>query len=161
MCKRSAGVLLWKREAGGLRVLLVHPGGPFWAKKDDGAWSIPKGEFDDGEDALAVARRELTEELGPAAQGFAALPNGAFVPLGEVKQKGGKLVTAFALEADFDVTQLASNGFELEWPPRSGRKRAFPEVDRAGWFTLDQARVKILVSQLPFVTRLAERTPAR
>jgi predicted NUDIX family NTP pyrophosphohydrolase len=157
MAKRSAGVLLWKRERGELRVLLVHPGGPFWAKEDDGAWSIPKGEFNDGEDALAVAKRELVEELGPAAGALAAAPDSAFVPLGEIKQKGGKLVTAFALEADFDVTQLASNNFELEWPPRSGRRRAFPEVDRAGWFTLDEARVKILVSQLMFVTRLAER----
>ena len=157
MAKRSAGVLLWKRERGEIRVLLVHPGGPFWAKKDDGAWSIPKGEFNDGEDALAVARRELVEELGPTARVLAAAPDDAFVALGEIKQKGGKLVTAFALEADFDVTQLASNSFELEWPPRSGRKRAFPEVDRAGWFTLDAARVKILVSQRTFVTRIAER----
>lgn len=157
MAKRSAGVLLWKRERGEIRVLLVHPGGPFWARKDDGAWSIPKGEFNDGEDALAVARRELVEELGPTAKALAAAPDDAFVSLGEIKQKGGKLVTAFALEADFDVTQLASNNFELEWPPRSGRKRAFPEVDRAGWFTLDEARVKILASQLMFVTRVAER----
>lgn len=157
MAKRSAGVLLWKRERGEIRVLLVHPGGPFWAKRDDGAWSIPKGEFNDGEDALAVARRELVEELGPTASVLAAAPDDAFVALGEIKQKGGKLVTAFALEADFDVTQLASNSFELEWPPRSGRKRAFSEVDRAGWFTLDEARVKILASQLMFVTRVAER----
>lgn len=157
MAKRSAGVLLWKRERGAIRVLLVHPGGPFWARKDDGAWSIPKGEFNDGEDALAVARRELVEELGPTAGALAAAPDEAFVALGEIRQKGGKLVTAFALEADFDVTRLASNKFELEWPPRSGRKRAFPEVDRAGWFTPDEARVKILVSQLMFVTRIAER----
>ncbi len=159
MAKRSAGVLLWKRERGGVRVLLVHPGGPFWAKKDDGAWSIPKGEFDDGEDALSVARRELVEELGPTApQALAAAPDDAFVPLGEVKQKGGKVVTAFALEADFDVAQLASNNFELEWPPRSGRKRSFPEVDRAGWFGLDEARVKILGSQLPFLTGVVRGT---
>ena len=161
MTKRSAGVLLWQRERRGIRVLLVHPGGPFWAKKDDGAWSIPKGEFGEGEEALAVARRELVEELGPAAQRLAAAHDEAFVPLGEVKQRGGKLVAGFALEADFDVTQLASNSFELEWPPRSGRKRAFPEVDRAGWFGLDDARVKILVGQLPFVTAIAERIAAR
>ncbi len=123
MAKRSAGVLLWQREGSGVRMLLVHPGGPFWARKDDGAWSIPKGEFDDGEEALAVARRELEEELGPAAQGLSTAPAKAFVPLGEVKQKGGKTIIAFALEADFDVTQLASNSFELEWPPRSGRSR--------------------------------------
>jgi predicted NUDIX family NTP pyrophosphohydrolase len=158
MAKRSAGVLLWQRERRGVRVLLVHPGGPFWAKKDAGAWSIPKGEFAEGEEALAVARRELVEELGPAAQVVAAARDDAFVALGEAKQKGGKVVTGFALEADFDVTQLASNSFELEWPPRSGRKRTFPEVDRAGWFDLDEARVKILVGQLPFVTAIAELT---
>lgn len=160
MVKRSAGVLLWKRERDGVRVLLVHPGGPFWAKKDDGAWSIAKGEFDESEDALSVARRELVEELGPTAQALAAAADDAFMPLGEVRQRGGKVVTAFALEADFDVARLASNSFELEWPPRSGRKRTFPEVDRAGWFTLDEARVKILVSQLPFVTA-AEKLAAR
>ena len=160
MAKRSAGVLVWQRERRGVRVLLVHPGGPFWAKKDAGAWSIPKGEFGEGEEALAVARRELVEELGHAAQRLAAAHDNAFVPLGEVKQKGGKVVSGFALEADFDVTQLASNSFELEWPPRSGRKRVFPEVDRAGWFGLDEARVKILVSQLPFVSRIAELTAA-
>jgi predicted NUDIX family NTP pyrophosphohydrolase len=160
MTKRSAGVLLWKRDHEGVRVLLVHPGGPFWAKKDDGAWSIPKGEFEEGEQALAVARRELLEELGAAAQPLSATPENAFVPLGEVKQKGGKLVTAFALQADFDVTQLASNSFELEWPPRSGRMRSFPEVDRAGWFDLNEARVKILVGQQGFVTRIAELSAA-
>jgi predicted NUDIX family NTP pyrophosphohydrolase len=160
MTRRSAGVLLWKRDRDGVRVLLVHPGGPFWAKKDHGAWSIPKGEFEEGEQALAVARRELVEELGAAARPLSAAPEEAFVPLGEAKQKGGKLVTAFALQADFDVTQLASNSFELEWPPRSGRKRAFPEVDRAGWFDLNEARVKILVSQQGFVTRIAELSAA-
>lgn len=161
MAKRSAGILLWKRERSGVRVLLVHPGGPFWARKDDGAWSIPKGEFEDDEDARAVARRELVEELGPAAQALAVAPDTAFVPLGEAKQKGGKVVIAFALEGDFDIAQLVSNSFELEWPPRSGRKRAFPEVDRAGWFTLDEARIKILVSQLPFMVRMAELIPPR
>jgi len=157
MAKRSAGVLLWRRERAGVRVLLVHPGGPFWAKKDDGAWSIPKGEFGEGESALATARRELLEELGPAAASLSERPDDAFVPLGEIRQKGGKLVTAFALEADFDVTKLASNSFELEWPPRSGRLRAYPEADRAAWFSLDEARVKILVSQLAFVTAVGER----
>ncbi len=158
MAKRSAGVLLWKRERSGVCVLLVHPGGPFWAKKDDGAWSLPKGEFADSEHALAVARRELLEELGPAAQLLSAAPDDAFVPIGEVKQKGGKTVIGFALEADFDVRQLASNSFELEWPPRSGRKRLFPEVDRAAWFDLTEARVKILVAQQSFLTRVAELT---
>ena len=157
MAKRSAGVLLWRRDRTGVRVLLVHPGGPFWAKKDDGAWSIPKGEFGESESALATARRELLEELGPVAASLNERPDGAFVPLGEIKQKGGKFVVAFALEADFDVTKLASDTFELEWPPRSGTKRAFPEVDRAGWFSLDAAQVKILVSQFPFLTTLAEQ----
>lgn len=158
MARRSAGVLLWKRERAGVRVLLIHPGGPFWARKDDGAWSIPKGEVGDGESALATARRELLEELGPAAATLSERPDDAFAPLGEIKQKGGKLVTGFALEADFDITKLASNSFELEWPPRSGRLRAYPEVDRAAWFSLDEARVKILVSQLAFVSAIAERT---
>jgi predicted NUDIX family NTP pyrophosphohydrolase len=157
MAKRSAGVLVWKRERAGLRVLLVHPGGPYWAKKDDGAWSIPKGEFDEGESALAVARRELLEELGPAAATLYDRPDDAFVALGEVKQKGGKLVTAFALEADFNVAKLVSNSFELEWPPRSGRLRAYPEVDRASWFSLDEARIKILLGQLAFLTTFAEQ----
>src|SRR5438105_3080959 len=131
MAKRSAGVLIWKRIDGAVRVLLVHPGGPFWAKKDLGAWSIPKGEYDEGESALAVARRELVEELGPVAQALAERPDSAFIPLGEVKQKGGKTVTGFALEGDFEVGALVCNTFELEWPPKSGRRRSFPEVDRA------------------------------
>jgi len=156
MAKRSAGILLWKRARGDICVLLVHPGGPFWAKKDLGAWSIPKGEYDDGEAALAAARRELVEELGPAARPLADCPDAAFVPLGELKQKGGKVVTAFALEADFDAEGLVSNTFEMEWPPRSGRKASFPEVDRARWFTLDAAREKILSGQASFVTAVAE-----
>ena len=161
MAKRSAGVLLWKREADSIRVLLAHPGGPFWAKKDDGAWSIPKGEFDESEDALVAARRELSEELGPAADTLGRAPAKAFVPLGEVKQRGGKVVVAFALESDFDVTLLASNTFELEWPLRSGRKRTFPEIDRAAWFDLDEAREKILASQVPFLAGIAELTAIR
>jgi predicted NUDIX family NTP pyrophosphohydrolase len=136
-------------------VLLVHPGGPFWAGKDNGAWSIPKGEYGDGEETLTVARRELAEELGPAVERIlAAKTDNAFLPLGEVKQKGGKIVTAFALESDFDVTQLQSNTFDLEWPPRSGRRRSFPEVDRAEWFSLDDARRKILSSQTELLVRL-------
>ena len=153
MPKKSAGILLWLREADGLKVLLVHPGGPFWRGKDAGAWSLPKGEYDDAEDPLAAARRELVEELGPAAAVATAAPDDAFVPLGEVKQKGGKVVTAFALEADFDVTQLASNTFEIEWPPKSGKRQAFPEADRAEWFTPDQAQAKILPGQLELLTR--------
>jgi predicted NUDIX family NTP pyrophosphohydrolase len=153
MPRKSAGVLMWKREGAGAQVLLVHPGGPFWRNKDLGAWSIPKGEYDDAEHPLAAARRELVEELGPAAAVAAKRPDDAFVPLGEVKQKGGKIVTAFALEADFDVTRLASNTFEIEWPPKSGKRQAFPEADRAEWFTPDQAQAKILPGQLELLTR--------
>lgn len=153
MAKKSAGILLWKRSRAGVLILLVHPGGPFWRNKDAGAWSLPKGEYDDGEEALSAARRELVEELGPAAASMVAQGDDAFVALGEVKQKGGKIVTAFALEGDFDVTQLASNTFEIEWPPRSGRRQAFPEADRAEWFGLEDARMKILPSQLELLTR--------
>ena len=161
MAKRSAGVLLWKRERSSVRVLLVHPGGPFWAKKDDGAWSIPKGEFDEGEDALSVARRELVEELGQTAQALSGRTRRRLRTAWRGQAEGGKVVAAFALEADFDVAQLASNSFELEWPPRSGRKRSFPEVDRAGWFTPDEARVKILGSQRPLVTAAAKLAATR
>jgi predicted NUDIX family NTP pyrophosphohydrolase len=153
MAKKSAGMLLWKRTGEGLRFLLVHPGGPFWRNKDQGAWSLPKGEYDDSEDALAAAKRELVEELGPAAAPAVARQDAAFIPLGEVKQKGGKVVTAFALEGDFDVTQLASNTFEIEWPPKSGRRQPFPEADRAQWFSLDEARTRILPAQLELLTR--------
>jgi predicted NUDIX family NTP pyrophosphohydrolase len=152
--KKSAGVLMWKRRDGPLRVLLVHPGGPFWRNKDAGAWSLPKGEYDGAENPLAAARRELVEELGPSAAAAAAAPDEAFVPLGEVKQKGGKIVTAFALEGDFDVAQLASNTFEIEWPPRSGRHQSFPEADRVEWFTLEAARAKILAGQLELLARV-------
>jgi predicted NUDIX family NTP pyrophosphohydrolase len=148
MAKRSAGILMYKRAGDELRVLLVHPGGPFWAKKDAGAWSIPKGEYTDSEDALTVARREFQEELGRAS-------TGDFRPLGELRQAGGKLVIAWAVEGDLDVRQVKSNTFELEWPPRSGRRQTFPEVDRAEWFTLEEARKRILPAQQPFLDRLA------
>ena len=147
MPKRSAGLLMYRRRGGALELLLVHPGGPFWAKKDEGAWSIPKGEYDDGEAPLAVAKREFAEEVG-------AVPDGDFIDLGEVTQAGRKVVRAFALEGDFDVARLQSNTFEIEWPPKSGRKRSFPEVDRAEWFAPDEARRKILAGQRPFVERL-------
>ena len=150
MPKRSAGLLMYRRASRALEVLLVHPGGPFWAKKDAGAWSISKGEYDEGEDALTVAKREFSEEVGAA-------PNGDFLDLGEVIQGGGKRVRAFALEGDFDVSRLQSNTFELEWPPKSGRKQSFPEVDRAAWFVLDVAREKILAGQRPFIERLLAR----
>jgi predicted NUDIX family NTP pyrophosphohydrolase len=149
MPKRSAGILMYRRGPQGLALLLVHPGGPFWVKKDLGAWSIPKGEYDEGEDPRAVALRELEEETG-------ARPKGDLHPLGEIVQPGRKVVTAFALEGDFDPAMLKSNTFELEWPPRSGRKKTFPEVDRAQWFVPEEAREKILSGQQPFIDRLIE-----
>ena len=150
--KRSAGILLHRRGADGAReVLLVHPGGPFWAKKDAGAWSIPKGEYDDGEDARAAALREFAEELG------APPPDGDLVDLGEVRQRSGKTVVAWALEGDADADAIRSNTFTMEWPPRSGTMREFPEVDRAGWFGLDEAREKILPAQAPLLDRLDDQ----
>jgi predicted NUDIX family NTP pyrophosphohydrolase len=152
MAKRSAGLLLFRRDADGIRVLLVHPGGPFWAKRDRGSWSIPKGEYDEGEDARAVALREFEEETGLAPRG------GDLLPLGEVRQAGGKLVAAFGLEGDIDAANIVSNTFEMIWPPKSGRRQIFPEVDRAGWFTLAEATEKILDGQRPFLERLAAAT---
>jgi predicted NUDIX family NTP pyrophosphohydrolase len=147
MPKRSAGILMYRRGAQGLEVLLVHPGGPFWAKKDLGAWSIPKGEYSDQDDPHATAIREFTEETGMR-------PPGELRPLGEITQPGRKIVTAFAVEGDFDTATLKSNTFELEWPPKSGRKATFPEVDRAEWFSLEMACEKILAGQREFITRL-------
>lgn len=148
MNRRSAGILLYQRTAEGLRVLLAHPGGPFWRNRDAGSWTIPKGELDGGEAAEDAARREFREELGTDAAG-------TLQPLGEIVQKGGKRVIAFALEGDFDVTALNSNTFEIEWPPRSGRVQAFPEVDRIEWMTLAVARKKILPGQAVLLDRLA------
>jgi predicted NUDIX family NTP pyrophosphohydrolase len=145
---RSAGILAFRRSKGDLEVLLVHPGGPFWRNKDLGAWSIPKGEYGAGEDPEAVARREFREELGIEM-------TAALVSLGEARQKGGKVVTAFAVEADIDTHDIQSNTFELEWPPRSGRRQTFPEVDRAAWFDLGAARNKINEAQRVFLNRLA------
>ena len=147
MAKRSAGILMYRRGHSGLELLLVHPGGPFWAKKDLGAWSIPKGEYADDEEPLAVAKREFAEETGAA-------PRGDFRPLGDVTQPGRKVVTAFAVEGDFDPETLTSNTFELEWPPKSGRKTSFPEIDRAEWFSPEAARQKILSGQREFIDRL-------
>jgi predicted NUDIX family NTP pyrophosphohydrolase len=147
MAKRSAGILMYRRSGGELELLLVHPGGPFWAKKDFGAWSIPKGEPAPDESPLAVAQREFEEETG-------AWPQGDFVPLGDVVQAGRKMVTAWAVEGDFDVAALKSNIFEMEWPPKSGRRASFPEVDRAQWFGVAEARRKILRGQRPFIDRL-------
>ena len=147
--KRSAGILLHRRRDGEHEVLLVHPGGPFWAKKDAGAWSIPKGEYEDGEDARACALREFAEELGSPP------PDGELVDLGEIRQRGGKVVTAWALAGDADADAISSNTFTMEWPPRSGSMREFPEVDRAAWFTLDEARERINPAQAEFLDRLA------
>jgi predicted NUDIX family NTP pyrophosphohydrolase len=147
MPKKSAGLLLYRLGSEGLEVLLVHPGGPFWAKKDDGAWSIPKGEFADGEDPLAAARREFEEETG-------ARPSGEFIALSPIKQAGGKLVLAWAVPANFDPSTLRSNPFSMEWPPKSGKIRDFPEVDRAAWFPLEEARRKILKGQADFLDQL-------
>ncbi len=149
MARRSAGILLFRGSGGATEVLLVHPGGPFWAKRDLGSWSIPKGEYDDAEDALAAARREFEEELGTAA------PDGDPVELGEVRQRGGKVVVAWALEGDLDADSIRSNTFSIEWPPRSGAMQEFPEVDRAQWFGLDEARERILPAQAPLLDRLA------
>ncbi len=148
--KRSAGILLHRRAADGREVLLVHPGGPFWAKKDLGAWSIPKGEHDEGEDALSCALREFAEETGTA------LPPGELTDLGTVRLRSGKVVQAWAAEGDLDAGAVRSNTFTLEWPPRSGRTREFPEVDRAAWFGLDEARERINPAQAAFIERLAE-----
>jgi len=149
MAKQSAGILLYRNAPTGIAVLLVHPGGPFWAKKDLGAWSIPKGEYAPGEDPLSVAVREFEEETG-------IMLAGEFRPLGEVRQAGGKRVLAWALEGDLDPAAIRSNTFEIEWPPKSGRKRSFPEIDRAEWFSPDAAREKILASQREFIDRLVE-----
>lgn len=149
MAKESAGLLLFREVAGSPEVLLVHPGGPYWSRKDDGAWSIPKGELAEGEDGLAAARRELEEETGGRADGEA-------FPLAPLRQPGGKLVQAWAVRGDFDPNLLRSNSFTLEWPPKSGRMQQFPEVDRAGWFTLEGARKKILKGQAGFLDQLQE-----
>ncbi len=147
----SAGILLWRRREGRLEVLLAHPGGPFFARKDAGVWSVPKGEVDPGEDPIAVARREFAEETGHE------LPEGPMLDLGEVRQRGGKLVRAWAVEGDLDPASARSNTFELEWPPRSGRIQTFPEVDRVEWFELAEARERINPAQAAFLDRLADR----
>jgi predicted NUDIX family NTP pyrophosphohydrolase len=149
MPERSAGILLYRHTGGkGIEVLLVHPGGPFFARRDAGAWSVPKGLYEDGEEPLAAARREFSEELGSTC------PDGPAIDLGEVRQRSGKRVTAWAVEGDLDADAITSNTFTMEWPPRSGRTQEFPEVDRAGWFVLDEARVKILAAQAEFLERL-------
>jgi predicted NUDIX family NTP pyrophosphohydrolase len=148
MARRSAGILLYRRRDGAVEVLLVHPGGPLWARRDAGAWSIPKGEYGEGEDPLAVALREFEEETGQRP------PAERLVALGEVRQRGGKVVSAWAAPGDLDPQAITSNTFTLEWPPRSGVRREFPEVDRAGWFDLPTAREKLLAAQAELVDRL-------
>ncbi len=150
---RSAGILLYRLTAAGPEVLLVHPGGPYWAKKDDGAWSIPKGLCEPGEDSLAAALREFEEETG-------CTPIGNAVALGEFRQPGGKIVAAFAVEGDFDLAGFRSNVFTMEWPPKSGRMAEFPEADRAAWLGIDEARHKILKGQRPILDALAARLEA-
>jgi predicted NUDIX family NTP pyrophosphohydrolase len=149
MPKRSAGVLLFRRKGTQLEMLLVHPGGPFWKNKDDRAWSIPKGEYADDEDPLAAAKRELAEETGLTV-------SGDFIPLGEIRQAGGKIVTAWAVEGDCDAASLRSNTFSMEWPPGSGKTQEFPEIDRAEWFPPEIARRKIVEKQAEFLERLAK-----
>jgi len=147
MPRKSAGLLPFRKTAAGLQVLLVHPGGPFWASKDNGAWSIPKGELVMDEEPLAAARREFREELGTE-------PVGEIIPLEPVKQPGGKLILAWAIQLDFDSSTLKSNTFSIEWPPRSGQQMTFPEVDRAEWFDIASARQRILKGQAPLLDQL-------
>ncbi|MER9139051.1 NUDIX domain-containing protein [Mesorhizobium sp. M0830] len=156
MAKRSAGLLIYRRSDGDLRVLLVHPGGPFWTKKDDGAWSIPKGLVGENEDELAAAQRETEEEIGVRI-------DGSFTRLGDYRQPGGKIVVAWSVEptVDIDVAAIKSNIFTIEWPPKSGFLKEFPEIDRAGWFTLPEAEVKILKGQHPILLDFARQQGAR
>ncbi|MFF9020095.1 NUDIX domain-containing protein [Streptomyces eurythermus] len=150
--RRSAGLLLFRHTDQGLQVLLGHMGGPLWARKDAGAWTVPKGEYDPAEPAWEAARREFREELGVAP------PDGEAVPLGEVVQRNGKIVTVWAVEADFDPETIEPGTFTMEWPPRSGRLREFPELDRVAWFTPDRARAVIITAQAAFLDRLAEHS---
>jgi predicted NUDIX family NTP pyrophosphohydrolase len=151
MARRSAGILLYRLAGERPEVLLVHPGGPFWARRDAGAWSIPKGEYDEDEDPRACALREFEEETGTA------LAATELIELGSVKQKGGKLVTAWAAQGDLDAAAVRSNTFTMEWPPRSGRRAEFPEIDRAEWFEPETAREKLIGAQAELLDRLLER----
>jgi len=149
MPKKSAGLLLYRETSGRLEVLLVHPGGPFWAKKDEGAWSIPKGEFEDPEDPFAAAQREFAEETGLS-------PEGVAIPLRPVRQPSGKLVYAWVMKCNLDLTGFKSNTFSMEWPPKSGRHQKFAEVDRAAWITVEAARQKIVKGQVPLLDQLED-----
>jgi predicted NUDIX family NTP pyrophosphohydrolase len=148
MPKKSAGLLMFRRRNDGVEVLLVHPGGPLWAKKDEGAWSIPKGEIEPGEDPLAAARREFEEELGSPA-------SGEFVELAPIRQAGGKMIYAWAVQGDFDPATLTGGAFSMEWPPRSGRQQQFPEIDRAEWFAIAEAKRKINKAQAALLDELS------
>jgi predicted NUDIX family NTP pyrophosphohydrolase len=150
MRKESAGLLMFRRRAGELELLLAHPGGPFWSRKDLGAWTIPKGEIGPDEEPLVAARREFREETGLDA-------SGEFIPLGAVRQSGAKIVHAWAFEGDFDVSMVRSNLFEMPWPPKSGKMQSFPEIDRAEWFSVEMARKKILKGQVEIISRLLSR----
>jgi predicted NUDIX family NTP pyrophosphohydrolase len=150
MARISAGILLFRKHAEGVQVMLVHPGGPFWMKKDEGAWSIPKGLADEGEDLLAAAKREFLEETG-------ATVRGEFIDLGAHKQPGGKTIVAWGCESDFEPASLKSNVFTMEWPPRSGRTAEFPEVDKAGWYSLEEALKKVTKGQRPIISALAKK----
>ena len=150
MPRKSAGILLYRFQKEGVEVFLVHPGGPFWVNKDKGSWSVPKGEYNDDEDVLKAAQREFQEETGLSIQGN-------FIELGEVRQPSGKRVRVWALENDQEVEDIRSNTFQLEWPPKSGKMQEFPEVDRGGWFSIPEARQKILKGQIPFLDKLEEK----
>jgi len=150
MTRKSAGLLMFRRAAGGeVEVLLAHPGGPFWARKDAGAWTIPKGEYDDAEEAIAAAKREFVEETG-----FGAFE--PFIALGSLKQRSGKWISIWAFESDCNPAALVSNTFDMEWPPRSGRLASFPEIEKVDWFRLDEAALKLSKGQVPFLARLTD-----
>ncbi len=151
---RSAGIVLYRRRDDEWQVLLLHMGGPFWARKDAGAWTIPKGEYETDEDPLVAARREFLEETGSAVEG-------SFLPLEPIRQRNGKLVIAWAVQGDFDPAQLRSNLFSMEWPPRSGRMQEFPEADRAAWYTLAEARTRMSAGQAMLLDQLEERLNTR
>jgi predicted NUDIX family NTP pyrophosphohydrolase len=146
--RTSAGILLWRSREGGVEVLLAHNGGPYWARKDHGHWTIPKGEAEPGEELAAVARREFAEETGHE------VPEGPLIDLGQIRQKSGKVVLGWAVEGDLDPATAVSNTYEMEWPPRSGRVQAFPEIDRVEWFGLEEARGRLKEAQVPFLDRL-------
>lgn len=154
MSKQSAGIVLYRFKNETPQVLLVHPGGPFWAKKDTGTWSIPKGEIEENENAFAAARREAYEETGI---NLATYDASSFIELSPVKIKSGKTIFAWAVEGDFDINEMKSNSFEMEWPPKSGKQKQFPEVDKAGWFSIEEAKLKVNKGQVPMLEEVTEK----